>query len=267
MGRITWLADVLRDAGCKVREVDGWRNRGDADFSPEGVTWHATAGSRNSRAADEVRVLINGSTSAPPPIAQLMLDRDGTFYVVAAGRCNHNKVGWDGPNEGLGNTRLIGIEMANDNRGEIWAPAQVEAARIGTAAIMRRLGADPRRRLAAHFEHQPGAKTDPLGFKMGAERQRVYDIMTGAAQPQEEDDMALTDKIVSDDNESWNRRFGEASARDVRTALAFAAYDSHDAEKAVAAVRGEVADLRSQVTELTELVRALHPAAPPPASS
>lgn len=199
MPRQTWLADVLRQAGCTVVEVDGWRTRGSDDFHPEGMTWHATAGSRTASAMAEVGVILHGSTSAPPPIAQLMLARDGTFYVCAAGRCNHNKTGWDGPNKGLGNTRLLGLEMANDNRGEPWPAAQLDAARRGTAAILRRLNVDPMRRLAAHYEHQPYAtrppgegstKSDPHGVDMRLERPRVAALMNG-------DDMSARDVIAA----------------------------------------------------------------------
>lgn len=196
MGRLTWLADELRKAGLRVSEVPGWKTRGSDQFHPEGMTWHATAGSRKATAQAEVNVILHGSTSAPPPIAQLMLDRDGTFYVCAAGRCNHNKTGWDGPNKGLGNTHLIGLEMANDNRGEPWPEVQLDAARRGTAAILARLNADPMRRLAAHFEHQPYAtrprgegstKSDPHGVDMRKERPRVAALMNGTFIQQEDD--------------------------------------------------------------------------------
>ncbi|MEU7904102.1 N-acetylmuramoyl-L-alanine amidase [Actinoplanes sp. NPDC049118] len=188
MARLTWLADELRKAGLRVVEVDGWKTRGSTDFDPIGVTWHATAGSRTSTAQGEVNVILHGSATAPPPIAQIMAYRDGTLYLCAAGRCNHNKVGWAGPNKGLGNTRLLGIEMANDNRGEPWPAAQLDAVRRATAVIMRRLGADPMKRLAAHYEHQPyegrppgegSTKSDPYGVVMTKERPRVAAIMEG----------------------------------------------------------------------------------------
>ena len=138
--RLTWLADALRANGLKVVEVSGWKSRGSDDFDPVGVTWHATAGSKHATAQGEVNVILNGSNTAPPPIAQIMLWRDGTLYICAAGRCNHNKIGWGGPNRGLGNRQLLGIEMANDNRGEPWSTAQLDAARKATAVIMKRLG-------------------------------------------------------------------------------------------------------------------------------
>jgi hypothetical protein len=219
MARQTWLADVLRGAGLKVVEVRGWKTRGSESFHPIGVTWHATAGSRQSTAQGEVNVILNGSTSAPPPIAQLMLYRDGTFYVCAAGRCNHNKVGWGGPNEGLGNSDLLGIEMANDNKGEPWSAAQVDAVRRGTAAICKHLGIDPLRRLAAHFEHQPGAKTDPFGFKMNAERTRVAALVKG----EDDDGMAGITQAEFDARMSgwWNRVMSSKQGTKPGTELAY----------------------------------------------
>jgi hypothetical protein len=188
MSRQLWLVDELRKAGLHVVEVAGWKTRGSETFVPIGVTWHATAGSRNSTALGEVDTILNGSVTAPPPIAQFMIFRDGTVYVCAAGRCNHNKIGWDGPNKGLGNTQLFGIEMANDNRGEPWPEVQLHAARRCTAVLFRKMGTDPLKRLAAHYEHQPWAtrppgegstKSDPFGIIMANERHRVANILKG----------------------------------------------------------------------------------------
>lgn len=47
--------------------------------------------------------------SYPGPHAQLGLGRDGTFYIIAAGRCNHaGKGNWKGVTDGNG--FFIGIE-------------------------------------------------------------------------------------------------------------------------------------------------------------
>jgi hypothetical protein len=242
MGRQTWLADELRKAGVKVVEVSGWKSRGSDSFSPVGVTWHATAGSRNSTADGEVRVILNGSSTAPPPIAQIMLDRDGTAYICAAGRCNHNKTGWAGPNKGLGNTSLFGIEMANDNRGEPWPAAQLEAARRITAVIFRRLGTDPRKRLAAHFEHQPyvgrpagegSTKSDPLGVNMSAARAAVYAYKINGW----DDEVSLADdeiKVTPDTNEAlFGGRLGKDETVPASTLLMLAGIHAARASAAV----------------------------------
>ena len=142
--------------------------------------------------ADQIADITRGTVDLYRNAEQAVLGQvtrylaQGTVYVCAAGRCNHNKIGWAGPNKGLGNSKLIGIEMANDNKGEPWPPAQLDAARRATAAIMRRIGADPRRRLAGHYEHQPfigrpagegSTKSDPFGVDMKAERPRVAALM------------------------------------------------------------------------------------------
>src|SRR5688572_23085860 len=118
MARALWLPNVLRSAGLTVHEVSGWRTRGSETFDPVAVVAHATAGSRNSSDQDEINVLLTGSPTAPPPIAQLYLGRQGHWWVVASGRCNHiGNAALPGTGR-AGNGYAIGIEAANDNRGE-----------------------------------------------------------------------------------------------------------------------------------------------------
>lgn len=169
-----WLAQVLRDAGLTVVEVDGWQTRTvrrDPDatgFDPIGVAAHETRGTPTSTPASELRTLINGRAARPGvpalpgPISQLFLARPtGVWYVVAAGQCNHVRDGLAGRFAGHGNPELIGVE-AQHATGEDWAdkPAQYESYVRGVAAICRRQGwtAD---RVVGHREHQPGQKTDP----------------------------------------------------------------------------------------------------------
>lgn len=193
MPALTWLADALRGAGLTVHEVSGWRTRGrptyrggayagpDMDMRPAGVLCHATAGSRTSTSAGEINVLLHGSASAPPPIAQLFLGRDGHWTVIAAGVCNH--AGSGGLWNVSGNSRVIGVEAANDNRGEAWPAVQLDSYARGVAALLRRLGlgAD---RAGAHREWNPGGKTDPVGIDMTVFRARVAALI---ADPKEDD--------------------------------------------------------------------------------
>ncbi|MFG1847766.1 peptidoglycan recognition protein family protein [Micromonospora carbonacea] len=197
MGRLTWLPDVLRAAGLTVHEYDGWKTRGSDSWGPiVGITCHATAGSATSTDAGELRVLVTGSTSAPPPIAQLYLSRSGEWWVVASGRCNHNLTGWAGPNEGYGNSRLLGIEAQNDNRSQPWPQVQYDSYVRGVAALVRHLGISPSR-VAGHKEHQPypappgqtSTKSDPT-FDMGQFRARVTALLAG-----EEDDVKPSDQL------------------------------------------------------------------------
>lgn len=188
--RLLWLPAVLRGAGLTTYLVSGWEGRGGDDFDPRGIICHATAGSATSTDAGEISVLLHGSTSAPPPIAQLYLGRNGHWHVVASGRCNHALTGWGGPLEGHGNRRLIGVEAANDNRGQPWPAVQVDAYQRGVAAICARMGWTAADNVAAHREHQPGAKTDPHGIDMAAFRTRVTALLAGG-----DDDVSAEDVL------------------------------------------------------------------------
>lgn len=195
--RLTSLPEALRAAGLTVREVAGWRTRGSESWGPiRGITCHHTAGSRNSTDAGEISVLLNGSESAPPPIAQLYLSRSGEWHVVASGRCNHNLTGWGGPNAGYGNSNLVGIEAQHSGGTEPWTDAQYDSYVRGVAALCKHLGVPPTR-VAGHKEHQPGAKTDPT-FNMDNFRARVVAVASG----EDTEDMPTVDEI-------WARKFAE----------------------------------------------------------
>lgn len=188
--RILWFVDVLRAAGLTVHEVSGWRTRGSATFDPRGIMCHETRGSRNSTDATEIRVLLEGSATAPPPIAQLYLSRTGDWHVIASGRCNHALVGWAGPFKGVGNTGLVGIE-AQHALGEPWTARQYDSYVRGVAAMVRHTGWG----VAGHKEHQPAGyghpsvKTDP-SFDMDQFRRDVAALLVD-----EEDIMpALSEK-------------------------------------------------------------------------
>jgi hypothetical protein len=99
-------------------------------------------------------------------------------------------VGWAGPNKGLGNDNLLGIE-AQHALNEPWTSVQYDSYIIGTAALCEALDISVNR-VAGHFEHQPGDKTDP-SFNMDTFRQRVA-IAIASYQP-EEDEMQLTDVV------------------------------------------------------------------------
>src|ERR1044071_5736215 len=86
-------------------------------------------------------LLISGRSDLPGPLAQLGLGRDGTYYVIAAGRCNHAGKGiWQGqPN---GNSNFIGIEAENTGLSNDlpWPQVQVDAYHRGVAAILTHVG-------------------------------------------------------------------------------------------------------------------------------
>jgi N-acetyl-anhydromuramyl-L-alanine amidase AmpD len=180
--RLLWLPDVLAGAGLKVSLVDGWETRGDERLGRIlGVICHYTATPDTRRNMPTLDLLVRGRADLPGPLCQLGLGRDGTYYVVASGRANHAGRGeWNGVT--AGNTRLVGIEAENSGRADDpWPAVQLDAYVRGVAAILREIG----RTAASCCGHREyalplGRKTDP-NFAMDGFRQRVADILSGAA--------------------------------------------------------------------------------------
>ena len=172
MGRALWLPSVLRSARLTVHEEPGWRTRGSSTFDPVAVVCHATAGSRTATDRQEINVIAyTGSATAPAPIAQLYLSRTGQWWVIASGRCNHiGDAALPGTGK-AGNRYAIGIEAANDNRGEPWPQAQYDSYVRGVAAICRHMGWNVDR-VFGHKEISYTGKTDPT-FGMTTFRERV----------------------------------------------------------------------------------------------
>jgi len=178
---LTWLPEVLEEAGLKVAEQPGWRTRGRGPMGVvRGVMCHHTAGPA-SGVMPSLRIITDGRSDLPGPLSQLGLGRDGTFFVVAAGRANHAGRGvWKGIT--TGNHSFIGIEA--ENRGtdaDPWPEIQMDAYRRGVAAILRKLGVDASS-CCAHREYAlpRGRKPDP-NFDMTAFRADVSTIMNGGA--------------------------------------------------------------------------------------
>lgn len=186
---LTWLPEVLERAGLKVALEKGWENRGRGDVGPIlGVMCHHTAGAK-SGVMPSLKLLRDGRPAKPPkvkalpgPLAQLGLGRDGTYFVIAAGRCNHA-----GPGNWLnlthGNANFIGIEA--ENTGGLddlpWPAVQMDAYHRGVAAILRHIGRDAEF-CAGHKEYRlpKGEKSDPT-FDMATFRAAVRAILSGQA--------------------------------------------------------------------------------------
>jgi len=187
---LTWLPEVLEDAGLKVAEHPGWRTRGRGDVGKiRGVICHHTAGkSAEHGVMPTLNTLVNGRAATATtkalsgPLAQLGLARDGTWIVIAAGRANHAGEGnWKGVTSG--NANMIGVEAENTGlpNDSPWPAVQMDAYHRGVAAILRKIdaGADM---CCGHKEYAlpKGRKPDP-SFDMEAFRDEVAKIMDGSA--------------------------------------------------------------------------------------
>lgn len=174
---LTWLPDVLEKAGLKVAEVSGWRTRGRAEMGTvRGVMCHHTATTQGGN-MPSLRTLIDGRPDLGGPLCHLGLGRDGTFYVVAAGRANHAGIGsWEGLT--TGNSSFIGIEAENSGRADDpWPDVQMDAYRRGVAAILTHVGAHANM-CCGHKEYAPKRKIDP-SFDMTLFRSAVDVFMSG----------------------------------------------------------------------------------------
>ena len=180
-----WLADVLRAAGLKVVEQPGWKERGRGNFTAiKGVVCHHTAGPLKGN-APTLGTVTNGREGLPGPLSQLVLGRDGTYFVVAAGKSNHAGPGkWH--NVIAGNSQMIGIEAENTGllNDQPWPAVQMDAYIRGVAAILKHIKVDAVM-ACGHKEYaQPkGRKPDPT-FDMVAFRAAVELVMAGKAVPE-----------------------------------------------------------------------------------
>lgn len=172
------LPKILRSAGLHVEEIEGWENRGrpasTGGFAPVGVLCHHTATTKATSDTNVIRLLVNGRSDLPGPLCHLGLSREGTVYVIAAGRANHaGKAKSSGTvSGGDGNRLYIGIEAFNDGRGEKWPAAQYDAYVTLAATLCREVTHNSAQTVRGHKETSVTGKIDPT-FDMAAFRRRV----------------------------------------------------------------------------------------------
>lgn len=170
------LVNHLRRWGLKVEEKDGWRGRGRPyDFYPRGIIAHHTASNANSGNFASENVVTFGRSDLPGPLCQVLLGRDGTVKLIAAGYANH--AGYGGPHAGIpanqGNTYTIGIEAENNGVGEPWSKEQLNAYYRLCAALLVWIGVKDVNKVFGHKEWAPGRKIDPAGLNMDQFRANV----------------------------------------------------------------------------------------------
>lgn len=148
---ITDMLDILRDAGCQVREnadTNGWQSRsrssGGFPGMPLGIQWHHTASQTSPE--NDVSYQVHGKDN---PIGNCLLDRNGCYWPVAAGAAN--TAGKGGPltlsrgtvKQDNANATTFAIEAANNGVGERWPCIQVDAYFAGSNALNRAFGNRP----------------------------------------------------------------------------------------------------------------------------
>lgn len=188
------LPKILRSYGLTVVVVPGWRYRGrpasTGTFNPVGVLCHHSATSIRATVAAVLRLLVGGRSDLPGPLAHLGLGRDGTVYVIAAGRANHaGKARSSGTvAAGDGNSLYIGIEAFNDGLGEKWPEVQYNAYVLLCAVLSVEITKNSPNTVRGHKETSVTGKIDPR-FDMDAFRSKVAIKMGQIQQP---DDVTVT---------------------------------------------------------------------------
>lgn len=179
MPRQLWIADALRNAGLKVIEQPGWRERGSTTFDPKGVVCHHTASKRTSGDTPSLNVVLKGRPDLPGPLCQVLIGRSGACHVIAAGRAQHAGTGgWKGL---TGNASVLGIEAENDGIGEPWSPNLVDVFERCAAALARGCKA-PAEMVCGHKEWTR-RKIDPAGIDMHRFRSVVASLLNNAPSP------------------------------------------------------------------------------------
>src|SRR3546814_7522783 len=75
--KLTWLADVLRAAGCTVVEEDGWKDRGRGQMGNVlGVMQHHTGPGSEKGLLELIR---DGRPDLAGPLSPLFLPKSGVF--------------------------------------------------------------------------------------------------------------------------------------------------------------------------------------------
>lgn len=184
-----WLTDLekLTDPkyGLNVRFEDGWKRRGASGGAQMkdvcGVLWHHDVAPR--KGTYPLRgMLRDGRAGLSGPLCHIGFDRDGTVWVVGAGKANHAGKGKvSGVARDGGNTRLIGIEMTSaGTKPWDWTPEQLAAMPLLGAALSDIYGLSSSQHWA-HYEYSSTGKIDPAGLPGGISglRSRIASVRFG----------------------------------------------------------------------------------------
>lgn len=174
------LERAVKNAGVKYKKVDGWSSRGHGGMgSIRSVICHHTAGPESGN-TPSLNVVTNGRPGLSGPLAQIFLARDGTVYLVAAGRAWHaGRV----RATAYQNSHAIGIEAENTglSNDQPWPKHQMNAYAKLCKALADEFNV-PVSRVVGHKEacSPAGRKIDPT-FNMNSFRGKVAGAKGGVS--------------------------------------------------------------------------------------
>jgi hypothetical protein len=161
------MADWFQQAGLAVVRYEGWttRARSSGGYEPGRplcVMWHHTASSASPQ--DDAYYMCH--TSSDRPICNVMVDRAGTVWCLAAGATNTNGKG-DAKSFSRGtvpansmNSYAVGMEICNNGIGEDYPQVQIDAAFVVSNVLNANLGNQPGD-VCTHQDYAPTRKIDP----------------------------------------------------------------------------------------------------------
>lgn len=195
------IAARLRAAGLKVVEEPGWQTRGADRFDPQGLVLHHTAGAARGT-VPSLAVCTHGRADLAGPLCHVLIGRDGTCHVIAAGRANHAGAGsW---NQLAGNRSVYGIEVENVGTAaeEPWTEELLDITARAAATFPV-----PTDLICQHKEWAPGRKVDMHTVSGANMRRRVefhrLPAPTPAPIPLEEDEDMATQLFRTNDGRHW----------------------------------------------------------------
>lgn len=152
-------------------------------FDPLGVIRHHTGSSQRATEQGTLGFVLKGNADLPGPLCQFFIARDGTIHVVTLGAANHAGLGgpWRDVPKDSGNRYLVGVEVDNDGKTEVYPDAQLAASRHLDAALLITMGKDSSW-LIGHKEWAPRRKVDPK-LDMHRERALVAAIIAEKTKP------------------------------------------------------------------------------------
>ncbi|WP_070158475.1 peptidoglycan recognition protein family protein [Nesterenkonia sp. PF2B19] len=193
---LTGLDRLLRDADVPFTTQGGWQTRTAHDGGLTevcAVMWHTTeTGDKTFRASSsDAPTLAYVTRGAGYPLYNILIGRDGTAHLVAAGTAGHagRGSGFGMPRDDA-NRHAVGVSFDANGAGHPVTDAQLETgARIGAAFNEEWRGEI---RHVMHGEWAPDRRTDPTGVdweKLRAAIDRGHwatDAAAGAPEPDSE---------------------------------------------------------------------------------
>ena len=207
-GDPTFLPDVIRAEGLPLEITDGAMESGHGDFKTVlAALGHHTAGG----GTNDWRIVKWGRADLPGPLAQLVLEKDGTIKLIAIGVCWHAGSGQvPGIQRNNGNWYMIGTEAVSKGTPPWdWTEIQIEHYIRLQAAILRFL----KRRsnwFWGHKEYSFEGKIDPAGIDLNDFRRKIDVVIDGG--PGTRPDGSKAPGFENGDGGNWDRVVAELRA-------------------------------------------------------